>query len=94
MKAIIIAAGTGTRLYPITKDTATWWCCSPMKLFEYMATKIPILGINIGAVSEIINKNNAIIFDSEDKNSLIEAIKYFQANQEKAKKLAKEYQDE
>jgi glycosyltransferase involved in cell wall biosynthesis len=79
---------------PMTKQSPIWQYTSPMKAFEYMASRVPILCSDTGAVSEIINKNNAIIFDSEDENSLIEAIKYFQANQEEAKKLAqKAYQD-
>jgi len=79
---------------PMTNQSPICQYTSPMKAFEYMASRVPILCSDTGAGSEIINKNNAIIFDSEDENSLIEAIKYFQANQEKAKKLAqKAYQD-
>lgn len=75
--------------YPITKNTATWWCCSPMKIFEYMATGIPILASNIGSVSEVLTNNNAIIYKPNENSTIIEGIETFLSEKEKNKKLSK-----
>jgi glycosyltransferase involved in cell wall biosynthesis len=74
--------------YPITKNTATWWCCSPMKIFEYMATGIPILGSNIGSVGEVLTTNNSIVFNPEDEKTILDGINYFLNNRDSCKKLA------
>jgi glycosyltransferase involved in cell wall biosynthesis len=74
--------------YPLTKKVSTWWCCSPMKIFEYMATGIPILASNIGSVEEVLTEKNAIIFNPENKQSIIDGVKWFLENREKAKQLA------
>jgi glycosyltransferase involved in cell wall biosynthesis len=74
--------------YPITKNTATWWCCSPMKIFEYMATGIPILGSNIGSVGEVLTDKNSIVFDPEDGQTIVDGVKYFLNNKDKSKELA------
>jgi glycosyltransferase involved in cell wall biosynthesis len=78
----------------ITKDNTKYQYSFPTNLFEYMATKIPIIGSRLGASSEIINQENAIIYDEEDEKSLINAIKWYQDNQDEAKRLANQaYQD-
>jgi glycosyltransferase involved in cell wall biosynthesis len=68
--------------YPITKQVKTWWCASPMKIFEYMATGIPILSKPIGSIAEILNQQNTIILDRLDDNSIISGVEYFIANRE------------
>ena len=73
---------------PMTKKNPIWWCTSPMKLFEYMATGIPILASNIGSVGEILTPQNAIIFNPDEKASIVNGIKWFLHNREKAQKLA------
>lgn len=62
--------------YPITVNTPTYWCCSPLKLFEYMATGIPILNSNIGSIKEILNDKNSYCFDPSDKIDLVNKYKY------------------
>lgn len=56
--------------YMITKETATYWCCSPLKLFEYMASGTPILGASIGSIGEVLNEHNAYIFDPENHETI------------------------
>lgn len=56
--------------YMITKDTPTYWCCSPMKIFEFLAIGKPIVASNIGSLNEIINEDVAYIYDPEDKETL------------------------
>lgn len=74
--------------FPMTKLTPTWWCCSPMKIFEYMATGIPILTVNIGSTNEVLTDNNSIKFDPENSDSLIDGLKLFLKDENMAKKKA------
>jgi glycosyltransferase involved in cell wall biosynthesis len=75
---------------PMTKNSPIWWCTSPMKLFEYMATGVPILGSNVGSVGEIITKKNAIIFDPDNTQTILDGIDFFINNKVKAKAIANE----
>jgi len=77
-------------LFPMTKQTDTYWCCSPMKVFEYMATGVPIISSNIGSVAEVLNSSNSIPFNLKEKNSLILAVKLFFDDKESVKKKAKQ----
>lgn len=63
--------------YALTKTNKLWWCTSPLKLFEYMATKNVILGSNIGSVGEIIDTTNAIIYNPNDKESIIAGVNLY-----------------
>lgn len=79
---------------PLTKKSPIWWCTSPMKLFEYMATGIPILGSNVGSVGEVLNKKNAIIFDPDDEDSIINGINSFLLSKNNINELAQQaYKD-
>ncbi len=69
-------------LFFLTKQTETWWCCSPLKIFEYMAAGTPILSSGIGSVTEVLNENNAILFDPEDPQALEKGFRFFLENPE------------
>lgn len=73
---------------PLTKNSPIWWCTSPMKLFEYMATGVPILGSNIGSVGEVLTEKNSIIFNPEDEQSIVDGVNYFLDNKNESLKLA------
>lgn len=66
--------------YPLTYQTSTWWCCSPMKVFEYMATGVPILGSNIGSIAEVLNDENSFIFDPDNAETIVKQMKFIQQN--------------
>lgn len=53
-------------LFPLTKTNKLWRYTSPLKLFEYMKAGKPIVASNIGSVSEILNKENAFVYQDED----------------------------
>lgn len=54
---------------------------SPMKLFEYMASGVPIITSNIGAIPEIIeNSRTGILIDPNDLASLKDSIKLLITN--------------
>lgn len=71
--------------YPMTKNTATYWCCSPMKIFEYMATGVPILSSNVGSVSEVLNNKNSIPFNPDIEETIIDGINDFLKNNNELK---------
>jgi len=53
---------------------------SPLKLFEYMASKRPIVASNIDSIKEILNEDNAYLFAADDPKDL--ALKIIQATKE------------
>ena len=73
---------------PMTKNSPIWWCTSPMKMFEYLATEVPILASNVGSVGEILTDNNCILFDPENEKSIIDGVSFFISNYNKAAKNA------
>ena len=48
--------------YPLSFSNTLYKYTSPLKLFEYMSSGVPILGSNIGSVSEIIDDSTAFCF--------------------------------
>ncbi len=48
---------------------------SPLKLFEYMLVKRPIIAADLPSIREILNDKNAILFEAGDVNSLEVALK-------------------
>ncbi|MBL1434032.1 glycosyltransferase family 4 protein [Candidatus Wolfebacteria bacterium] len=48
---------------------------SPMKLFEYMASKTPILASNIPSISEILNTSNSYLVEPDNPKKLASIIK-------------------
>ena len=61
-------------LYLTSEKSPIYWCTSPNKIFEYMATNNPILAPNIGSIPEILNKSNSFIFNIDDDTDLINRI--------------------
>ena len=70
----------GVLFYALTKSNKLWKYTSPLKLFEYMATRRPILASDIGSVSEILNANNAVIYDPKSKDSIVRGLKFIMQN--------------
>lgn len=61
---------------------------SPIKLFEYMASGIPIVASRLPSICEILNDNNAILFEADNASSLVSAITESFAHPEKSQRLA------
>lgn len=49
---------------------------SPMKLFEYMASKRPIVASNVPSLCEVLEETSAVFFEAGNPKSLAEAIQY------------------
>jgi len=58
--------------YPNTEHYAR--CMSPMKLFEYMASKRPIIATRLPSIEEVLNEKNAILVEPDNPESLADVI--------------------
>lgn len=56
--------------YMTTRHSPIYWCTSPLKLFEYMASGTPILGARIGSIGEVFDDSVGFCFDPEQAASL------------------------
>lgn len=63
--------------------------CSPMKLFEYMATGRAILTSDLPVIHEVLNENNASFAPPEDPQAWQEALTYLFDHPKKMKALGK-----
>lgn len=50
-------------------------CTSPLKMFAYMASGVPIVASNLPSLSEVLNDRNAILVNPDDSEALAEGIK-------------------
>lgn len=57
-------------VYINTRNNPLYWCTSPLKLFEYMASGVPIIGTDLGSVGEVLNEELAFCFDANDPASI------------------------
>jgi len=75
-------------LLPNTRALSYFRYTSPLKMFEYMASGVPILASNLGSIREILNENNTLLFNPENKNDFIDKIKEIKENYSAAEKKA------
>ena len=61
---------------------------SPLKLFEYMASRRPIVASDLPAIREILNEKNAVLVKPENPKSLAEGIQKVLNNDKLAIKIA------
>lgn len=63
---------------------------SPMKLFEYMASRRPIVASDLPSVREILSEQNAILVRPSDPASLVGGIKKILSDKTFAEKISQE----
>jgi len=61
---------------------------SPIKIFEYMASKKAIICSSLPGIKECVDENHVIFADNTDINSWVEAVNYFINNSEQMKQLS------
>jgi glycosyltransferase involved in cell wall biosynthesis len=55
-----------------------WFENAPLVIRNALHTKTPIIGVNLGSISElIINNKNGLLYENEDLNGLIKQINHF-----------------
>ena len=74
-------------------DTAQWM--SPMKMFEYMATGLPIISSDLPSLREVLqNKKNALLVSPSDPRAWCDALDCLSLDSELACRIGKKaYQD-
>jgi hypothetical protein len=72
-------------LYIASRSSSIYWCTSPLKLFEYMATGKPILAARIGSVAEIIDESTAFCYDPDVPGTLETALTSMLSSPDEAK---------
>src|SRR3989344_8910940 len=75
-------------LMPFPKTRHYEFAMSPIKMFEYMASGVPIIASDLPSVKEILNDSNAHFFSPGSVELLSEKIKEVLANYEEALKKA------
>lgn len=74
--------------YASTKRNPIYWCTSPLKLFEYMASGVPMIVARIGSVAEIVDESNAFCFDPDERISIKMAFDSFMSDPDGASRRA------
>ncbi len=74
--------------FPFTKHYAYYM--SPLKMFEYMASKRPIIASDLPSIREILNKNNSILVQPDDFNDLSDGVDRIIINKELSRRLAEQ----
>jgi len=80
--------------YVLTRSWPTHWCASPLKLFEYMASGVPIFGASVGSITELINECNAFCFDPDQPETIAGAWHRFRADPAGAQRRAAQARQE
>lgn len=70
------------------KEDISKFYTSPLKLFEYMASKRPIVASNLPSIREILNKNNSVLVEPDNPESLAQGIKKVLKNRDLADKIS------
>ena len=69
-------------------EKANW--TSPLKMFEYMASGVPIVASDLPVIREILNENNAVLVEPDNAESLAKGIIKVLNEPENSAKLAKQ----
>ena len=74
---------TGTR-----KDEYSYYHTSPMKLFEYMAARTPIVASRTPAIEQVVSEREVFFHRPDDSDDLKKIIQFVFNNREEAQKRA------
>lgn len=81
-------------LMPFPQNQHYAYYMSPLKMFEYMASKRPIIATNLPSVKEVLNLENSCLVNPDNPKELAEAIQKILSNSNRSEQLAeKAYQD-
>lgn len=61
---------------------------SPLKMFEYMTAKKPIVSSDLPSIREILDENDCMFYNADDEKDLLMQIKVLANHQELANKLS------
>jgi glycosyltransferase involved in cell wall biosynthesis len=69
------------------ENISNYWT-SPIKLFEYMASKTPIVASDVFSNKEILNKDNSFLIKPDDPKALAFGVSYLLENNDLSKKIS------
>lgn len=72
---VYLAAADVLVLPNSAKEPISKYYTSPLKLFEYMASNVPMVASDLPSIKEILNADNAILVSPDDPRSLATGIK-------------------
>ncbi len=72
------------------KENISKYYTSPMKLFEYMASGIPIIASNLPSLREILNQNNSVLVEPDNAKKLAEVVNKLLNNKELSDRISKQ----
>ncbi len=75
-------------LMPFPRQTHFVYYMSPLKMFEYMAAKRPIIATNLPSICEVLNERNAMLVPPGDPKKLATAIAWLYRDPSLGEKLA------
>jgi glycosyltransferase involved in cell wall biosynthesis len=79
---------------PFPKTEHYAYYMSPLKLFEYMASKRPIVASDLPSIREILNEQNSVLVEPDNPEKLAEGIKRILADNNFAEKISNQaFQD-
>lgn len=70
--------------YMSVPESPIHWCTSPLKIFEYMASKTPIIASTAGSVGEVLNEDNCFPFAIDNKLSIANAVESLFSNEKRS----------
>jgi len=70
-----------------SENISKWWT-SPLKMFEYMVSKRPIVATELSSLREVLNKENALIVLPDDHEELAQGIEKLLRDADLSNKLA------
>lgn len=72
------------------KEDISKFYTSPMKMFEYMAAGRPIVASDIPSITEILNKDNAVLVEPDNPEDLARGIQLVLSDKNLVEKIAKQ----
>jgi glycosyltransferase involved in cell wall biosynthesis len=70
------------------KNDISKYYTSPMKLFEYMASGVPIVASDLFSIREILNDKNSVLFHPDSPESIVKSIKYILRDKKNASEIS------
>ena len=89
LPAYLASTDVGLCLYkPLTHNNRFYF--SPLKLFDYMACGLPVIGTNLGQISEVVkDKENGLLVEN-GIDEIIEKILFLKSQSAQAQKIGRE----
>ena len=73
---------------PFPKNDHYEFYMSPMKIFEYMSSRRPIITTNLNSIKEVLGENSAIYTESGDVDSMVNGLLKIDNNPDFAKEIS------